>query len=65
MKVEVVDSLLEARWSKLVWNIPFNGLAIAEGGITTDRVCADPRLAAEARALMREVQGAAASVRHR
>jgi len=60
MKVEVVDRLLDARWSKLVWNIPFNGLSIAEGGITTDRICSDPRLAAEANALMLEVQGAAA-----
>jgi 2-dehydropantoate 2-reductase len=61
MKVEIVERLLEARWTKLVWNIPFNGLAIAEGGITTDKICADPRLAAEARALMVEVQGAAAA----
>jgi 2-dehydropantoate 2-reductase len=61
MKANVVDNLVEARWSKLVWNIPFNGLTIAEGGITTDRICADPRLAAEARALMLEVQGAAAA----
>jgi 2-dehydropantoate 2-reductase len=60
MKVEVVERLLEARWSKLVWNIPFNGLSIAEGGVTTDRICADPRLAAEAHALMLEVQSAAA-----
>ena len=28
-----------------MWNIPFNGLSIAEGGITTDKICADPRLA--------------------
>ena len=61
MKVNVVENLVEARWSKLVWNIPFNGLSIAEGGITTDRICADPRLAAEARALMVEVQRAAAA----
>jgi 2-dehydropantoate 2-reductase len=61
MKVNVVENLVEARWSKLVWNIPFNGLSIAEGGITTDRICADPRLAAEARKLMIEVQGAAAA----
>jgi 2-dehydropantoate 2-reductase len=61
MKVNVVENLVEARWSKLVWNIPFNGLSIAEGGITTDRICADPRLAAEARALMVEVQSAAAA----
>jgi 2-dehydropantoate 2-reductase len=61
MKVNLVENLVEARWSKLVWNIPFNGLSIAEGGITTDRICADPRLAAEARGLMVEVQGAAAA----
>jgi 2-dehydropantoate 2-reductase len=60
MKAFVVDNLLESRWRKLVWNIPFNGLSIAEGGITTDRICADPRLALEARELMAEVQRAAA-----
>ncbi len=59
MRAQVVENLLEARWRKLVWNIPFNGLTIAEGGVTTDRICADPRLAAEARALMHEVQAAA------
>jgi 2-dehydropantoate 2-reductase len=58
-KVVVVDNLLEARWTKLVWNIPFNGLSIVEGGITTDRICADSRLAGEALALMLEVQRAA------
>jgi 2-dehydropantoate 2-reductase len=60
IKAPVVDTLLEARWRKLVWNIPFNGLSIAEGGVTTDRICADPALAGEARALMLEVQRAAA-----
>jgi len=60
VKSVVVENLLEARWRKLVWNIPFNGLAIAEGGIATDRICADKRLAGEARALMEEVQRAAA-----
>jgi len=60
VKAPVVENLLEARWRKLVWNIPFNGLAIAEGGMTTDRICASPTLAAEARALMLEVQRAAA-----
>ena len=60
VRAPVVENLLEARWRKLVWNIPFNGLAIAEGGITTDRICADPALTAEARALMLEVQRGAA-----
>ncbi len=54
-----VENLSEQRWRKLVWNIPFNGLAIAAGGITTDRILADPKLAAEARALMHEVVAAA------
>ena len=64
MKVQVVENLEEARWRKLMWNIPFNGLSIAEGGITTDRICGNPRLAGEARALMREVQRAAAGFGH-
>jgi 2-dehydropantoate 2-reductase len=59
VKTRVVDDLAEARWRKLVWNIPFNGLAIAAGGIATDRLCAIPRLAEEVRALMHEVQFAA------
>jgi 2-dehydropantoate 2-reductase len=59
IKARVADNLPEARWVKLVWNIPFNGLSIAEGGIPTDRICSDPRLAAEARSLMLEVQRAA------
>jgi 2-dehydropantoate 2-reductase len=59
VKTRVVDDLAEARWCKLVWNIPFNGLAIVAGGVATDRLCADPLLAEEVRALMREVQLAA------
>jgi 2-dehydropantoate 2-reductase len=60
IKVQLVENLIEARWRKLMWNIPFNGLSIAEGGITTDRICSDRRLAGEARALMLEVQASAA-----
>jgi 2-dehydropantoate 2-reductase len=62
IKCPVVDNLAEARWGKLAWNIPFNGLSIAAGGITTDRICSDPALAAEVRALMAEVQLAAAAL---
>lgn len=54
-----VDNLAEARWRKLVWNVPFNGLAIAAGGITTDRILADAGLAREVRGLMEEIAGAA------
>lgn len=48
-------SLLRARWEKLCWNIPFNGITIAAGGVGTERVMADEELRAEARALMEEV----------
>ena len=55
----VVDDLVAARWRKLIWNVPFNGLSIAAGAVTTDVLCADPALRSEVQALMREVQAAA------
>lgn len=58
----VGDDLALLRWRKLVWNVPFNGLAVAGGGLTTDRILADPALEAEVRALMHEVIGAAAGL---
>jgi 2-dehydropantoate 2-reductase len=51
-----LDSVL---WKKLCWNIPFNGLAIAAGGITTDKIMADDLLRDRAIKLMKEVQAAA------
>jgi len=62
VKCTPADDLAAIRWRKLVWNVPFNGLSIAAGGITTDRILADPALLAEVHALMREVQAAAAAV---
>lgn len=62
VRCSVADNLAELRWRKLVWNVPFNGLSIAAGGITTDRILADPALLGEVRALMREVQRAAAAL---
>lgn len=59
--MRVADDLRAARWHKLVWNVPFNGIAVAVGGITTDRICADPGHAARVWSLMKEVQGAAAA----
>ncbi|MBN1690200.1 MAG: 2-dehydropantoate 2-reductase [Dehalococcoidia bacterium] len=49
------SSLLKARWEKLCWNIPFSGLCVAGGGITTDRIMSDTSLRAAAKALMEEV----------
>lgn len=56
--------LAQAQWEKLVWNIPFNGLAIAEGGITTDILLANPRTLGEIRAVMHEVVAAAHALGH-
>ena len=61
VRVRSVDSLDEALWRKLCWNVPFNGLAIAGGGITTDLILADQDLTRRARALMLEVQKGAAA----
>jgi 2-dehydropantoate 2-reductase len=54
-----VDNLEQAQWEKLVWNVPFNGLSVAEGGVTTDVLLASRETENEIRALMREVIAAA------
>ncbi|MDR2512965.1 MAG: 2-dehydropantoate 2-reductase [Puniceicoccales bacterium] len=54
-----MDSLDEVLWKKLCWNIPFNGLAIAAGGIATDKIAASPALMKLAHALMEELRAAA------
>ena len=64
VKCEASDNLEELRWKKLVWNVPFNGLAIAAGGITTDILMADEGLRTLARRLMEEVVEAAAKFGH-
>ncbi len=61
---KIVDNLDEARWRKLVWNIPFNGLAIAEGGIDVARILADSRILDRARSLMHETILAANRLGH-
>lgn len=50
-----VENLEQAQWEKLVWNIPFNGLSVAEGGVTTDVLLASAETENEIRALMAEV----------
>jgi 2-dehydropantoate 2-reductase len=48
-------SIPAVRWRKLVWNVPFNGLAILGGGIDTAQILADPALTSLACDLMGEV----------
>ncbi len=54
-----VENLRKSQWEKLIWNIPFNGLSVAEGGVTTDVLLADSNMENEIRILMTEVVQAA------
>ncbi len=61
IEVAARDDLLAARWQKLVWNMPFNGLSVVlDTG--TDVMVGDERLRNAVRSLMDEV--AAVSVAH-
>ncbi len=51
----VAPNLRFARWEKLCWNVPFNGLSVAGGGIGTQTVLRDRELRSLAEETMREV----------
>lgn len=55
IRCEAVDNLEKALWMKLVWNFPFNGLAIAEGGVDTHVLLHELNLEPLVRELMHEV----------
>ncbi|MGE9269025.1 MAG: 2-dehydropantoate 2-reductase [Verrucomicrobiales bacterium] len=57
-----VENLGEAQWRKLVWNVPFNGLTITEGGIGTAELLGRPGGEQRARELMAEVIAGAAAL---
>jgi len=63
VKCTAQDNLEAQRWHKLVWNVPFNGLAIV-AGTTTDLLMADEGMRMLARRLMEEVVEAAAKFGH-
>ena len=56
---DVLERLDEARWGKLIWNVPFNGLGVASPGADSAVILADPILLRVARELMDEVIAAA------
>jgi len=58
---QVAENLPLAQWRKLVWNVPFNGLCITEGGIDTEELLARPGMEDQVRTLMTEVIEAAAA----
>ncbi|MFM2296818.1 MAG: hypothetical protein RL117_525 [Verrucomicrobiota bacterium] len=59
IEASVEPNVEETAWKKLIWNVPFNGLAITAGGKTTDQLLAEPAIEKEIRALMAEVVQAA------
>ncbi|KAL3938952.1 MAG: hypothetical protein SGBAC_006234 [Bacillariaceae sp.] len=44
VEARLEPSLLGGRWRKNVWNLPFNGISVAMGGITIDKVVEDEGL---------------------
>jgi len=60
IRCQVYDSLVRARWEKLVWNVPFNGLGVAARA-NTEQVLGDEELLEWARGLMQEVLVVAAA----
>ena len=64
IEAKAVENLVTERWRKLLWNIPFNGLAIAAGGPTVADVLADDDLRLLARQLMEEGLDAARRLGH-
>lgn len=59
ISASAVGNLEQAQWEKLIWNVPFNGLSVAEGGVTTNVLLVNPETEGEMRALMAEVIAAA------
>ena len=57
-------SLDASLWKKLCWNIPFNGLTIAAGGVSTKAIVNDKSLTRLVKILMEEVRSAAHAYGH-
>jgi len=58
--VVATGDLWQARWRKLMWNIPFNGLSVALDA-STEELIHDPAASGLAESIMREVHQAAAA----
>ncbi len=61
----VTADLALERWRKLVWNIPFNGLAVVAGALDTAKILADDDLRLHALELMDETIAIANACGHR
>lgn len=55
ISTEAAENLDEIIWRKLAWNIPFNGLSVAAGGIDVGQILSHPQLRVLLRDLIRDV----------
>lgn len=60
ISVALIEDLLQARWKKLVWNIPFNGLTVI-CNMLTDQLLKEPDTRRLCETLMNEVAAASAA----
>jgi 2-dehydropantoate 2-reductase len=63
MEIQLIADLQAARWRKLVWNVPFNGLSVVHNCLT-DVLVQNPATRALCRRLMEEVAAASAVCAH-
>ncbi|HEY9652900.1 MAG TPA: putative 2-dehydropantoate 2-reductase [Coleofasciculaceae cyanobacterium] len=62
--IQLAEDLLLARWQKLVWNIPYNGLSVVLNA-TTNELMANQHTRSLVEQLMREVVAGAAAMNRR
>jgi 2-dehydropantoate 2-reductase len=60
----VTETVVTARWGKLVWNAPFNLISVLGGCIATRGMLAVPEAAHLVRSVMEEVKAVAAAAGH-
>lgn len=53
--VRPANCLVRARWVKMLWDVPFNGLSVVAGGANAETILETPALKAFARNLMAEI----------
>jgi 2-dehydropantoate 2-reductase len=63
VSVSLAPDLVKARWKKLVWNVPYNGLSVVLGA-TTDSLMKSPHSRDLVKRLMQEVRAGAAACGH-
>jgi 2-dehydropantoate 2-reductase len=63
IECQITESLTWARWRKLMWNIPFNGLSVILNS-STDKIMAHPESRALAKSIITEVRQTALDCGH-